>query len=343
MKHISFPSIEQFRNVITHVKRNTEFIGLDENKKAVYDSNREKPTITFEGTVKLHGTNAGVCYNAVDGMWFQSRENIITPEKDNAGFAFFANGKSVLFESMIKKFAQENSIDLNLNGDTLCVFGEWAGSKIQKNVAIANLEKSFFVFGICLVEPLRQDRRTWFPIDKVMRFPKERIYNIKDFPTFSIDIDFNNPALIQNKLIELTLEVENECPVGKQFGFSGIGEGIVFSAKFQGDVIRFKSKGEKHSVSKVKTLAPVDVEKLKGIEDFVEYAVTENRIDQAIEKVFGEEEMDVKKLGDFIRWVVNDITKEETDTLIANGLEPKEINKKVSEKAKKMFFERMNK
>jgi hypothetical protein len=31
--------------------------------------------------------------------------------------------------------------------------------------------------------------------------------------------------LVQNKLLELVLAIEAECPVGKYFGFSGIGEG----------------------------------------------------------------------------------------------------------------------
>jgi hypothetical protein len=45
----------------------------------------------------------------------------------------------------------------------------------------------------------------------------ERIFNILDFQTFTVDIDFNSPLLAQNKLIDLTLAVEAECPVGKQF------------------------------------------------------------------------------------------------------------------------------
>ena len=41
-----------------------------------------------------------------------------------------------------------------------------------------------------------------------------------------------------------------------------------------------KVKGEKHSSSKVKKLASVDVEKLNSIKDFVDYAVTESRLEQ---------------------------------------------------------------
>jgi hypothetical protein len=98
-------------------------------------------------------------------------------------------------------------------------------------------------------------------------------------------------------------------------------------------------KGEKHSSSKVKTLASVDVEKLEGIQKFVEYAVTESRFKQSLENVFpNNEPIDVKKMGEVIRWVVNDITKEEMDTMVANNIEPKDVNKYVSTKVREMFF-----
>jgi hypothetical protein len=166
-----------------------------------------------------------------------------------------------------------------------------------------------------------------------------KIYNIDDFETYSLDIDFNMPELIQNKLGELTLAVEEECPVGKAFGFSGIGEGIVWSCELKGNIHRFKVKGEQHSSSKVKKLASVDTEKITSIKEFVDYAVTESRFNQAIEKIFpNNEPVDVKKLGEVIKWVVNDIIKEETDTLVQNNLEPKDIGKYVSNKVREMFF-----
>jgi hypothetical protein len=98
-------------------------------------------------------------------------------------------------------------------------------------------------------------------------------------------------------------------------------------------------KGEKHSSSKVKTLAAVNVEKLESIQKFVDYAVTESRFNQALENIFpNNEPIDVKKRGDVIRWVVNDVIKEEMDTMVENQLEPKEINKYISSKVREMFF-----
>ena len=341
-KMIKFPSIEQFRTVVSNVNRHFNFVGLDENGDAIYDPTLPKPVITFKGTVKLHGTNAGVSFNNIGGLWAQSRENIITVEKDNAGFAFFVESKKDIFEQMANDVAHVNG--LNLDNNTVTIYGEWCGGNIQKGVGVCNLPKSFFIFGVKITphteteEELKANPAYWVESD-FLNSKDNNIYNIEGFPTYSIDIDFNMPQLVQNELSDLTMKVEEECPVAKAFGFSGIGEGIVWTAEFKGNVHRFKVKGEKHSSSKVKTLASVNVEKLEGIQKFVDYAVTESRFTQACENVFpNEEPIDTKKLGDVIRWVVNDVIKEEMDTMVENQIEPKEVNKYISSKVREMFF-----
>lgn len=346
-KMIKFPSIEQFRTIVANVNRRYNFIGLDENGDAIYDPSLPKPTLTFKGTVKLHGTNAGVSFTAGydqqgSEYWVQSRENIITPEKDNAGFAFFVESKKEAFKKFVEQINSHNLFDLRHN--TVTIYGEWCGGNIQKGVGISNLPKSFFIFGVKVTphteteEELKANPAYWIP-SHYLKSPDDNIFNIEDFQTFSIDIDFNMPQLVQNKLSELTIAVEDECPVAKSFGFSGIGEGIVWSCEYQGVVHRFKVKGEKHSSSKVKTLANVDVEKIESIQKFVEYAVTESRFKQALENVFpNEEPIDTKKLGDVIRWVVNDVVKEEMDTMVENKIEPKDVNKYLSTKVREMFF-----
>ncbi len=345
-RHISFPSIEQFRNCIANINRHYNFVGLDNNGEAIYDTTLKKPVLNFTGTIKLHGTNAGVCYNAVDGLWAQSRENIITPEKDNAGFAFFAeNNKDAFIEFMSTIFVK-NKLSKDDNKHTISIYGEWCGGSIQKGVGISNLPKSFFIFGVKItphidpnnLEAVKNNPAYW--VDSTyLRMPDANIYNIADFPTYEIEIDFNMPQLVQNKLSELTIAVEKECPVAKAFGFYGIGEGIVWSVELNGIVYRFKVKGELHSASKVKTLATVDIDKLNSIKEFVEYAVTENRFNQGLEKVFiSDEPIDVKRMGDLIRWIVSDVLKEEMDTMVANKIEPKDVNKFISTKVREMFF-----
>ena len=291
-----------------------------------------------EITRKLHGTNAGVSFNNKNGIWAQSKENIITIEKDNAGFAFHVKSNEEFYINSLKNFAKSNEIDLDVN--TITVYGEYAGGGIQKGVAISNIQKSFFVFGVKISKPGDEEFKSfWINAKDFPRNPSLNIYNIYDYKTYEIDIDFKRPDIAQNKMIEIMSQVEEECPVSKEFGEIGIGEGNVWTIEYKDEIYRFKVKGEKHSSSKVKTLAAVDVEKLNSITEFIEYAVTESRFNQALENVFpNSEPIDTRKMGDLIRWVVNDVIKEESDTLAKNGLEPKDVNKYLSAKVREMFF-----
>jgi CxxC motif-containing protein len=347
-KHISFPSIEQFRNIVANINREHNFVGLDENGEAIYDQSKPKPVLTFKGTVKLHGSNFGVCFNEQDDIWVQSRENIITPEKDNAGSAFFVETNKYAFYQLFKEVSRKYNVDMTEN--TISIYGEWAGKGIQKGIAISNIEKSLFIFGVKITpHPKDENEKTsaYWVDSSFLRNHEHKIYNIEDYKTYSIDIDFNTPQLAQNTIIDMTIEVEDECPVGKAFGHEGIGEGVVFShMTSNGKVYRFKSKGEKHSKSKVKTLKPVDDEKINKIIDVVNRVTPAWRLEQAMEKTFdliNGGSIDIKRMGDFIRNVVADIMKEELDVIAEAGLEPKEINSKVSEISRQYFFAEMNK
>tara|TARA_R110002124_G_C8845277_1_gene505899 strand:- start:33 stop:1064 length:1032 start_codon:yes stop_codon:yes gene_type:complete len=336
-KHISYPKIAQFRNIISNINREITFIGLDNDGNAIYDPSIKKPTLTFKGTVKLHGTNASVCFNSKEGFWIQSRNNIITIENDNAGFAFFAESRKSEFLTLLETLADE---DDNIDSDcTISIYGEWAGKGVQKSVGISQLDKAFYIFGVKVSKPQDEEFNSYWIDSSNVRNTECRIFNVEDYETYSIDVDFNMPQLSQNKFGEITEKVENECPISKAFGIdNGLGEGVVWSVEYKNTVHRLKVKGDKHSVTKVKKLANVDVEKLKTIQDFIDYSVTENRFKQAIENVFGKEDVDIKKMGDLIRWVVKDIALEEMDTMISNGLEPKDVNKYISTKTREMFF-----
>lgn len=112
-----FDSIEQYRQAIRSVH----------DYCYRHDINT-KPTLKFIGTVKIHGTNAGIGYNNKTGeLTYQSRERIITPQSDNAGFAMWAY-------SDIGKIAVQNVIESAIeyfenhyaeNVETIYIYGEW--------------------------------------------------------------------------------------------------------------------------------------------------------------------------------------------------------------------------
>jgi hypothetical protein len=297
-----YPSIEQFRKIVKEVRRKKDYAC------APY------PTLKFTGTVKLHGTNAGIVKYADGGIYFQSRERVLSLEQDNAGF--MAEMIKIDLSSLF------NGIQFN---DYCAVYGEWCGGNIQKNVAIAQLPKMFVIFA------LKVDDR-FVSLPHSLQDNANSIYNILQFQTYSVDINFNKPELIQNKLIELTLAVEKECPVAKFFGVSGIGEGIVFACDSDTSLI-FKSKGELHSVSKVVTLNNIDTDKFDELNAFVESVATENRFNQGAE-IIGN---DIKKTGAFISWVVKDVLKEEADTIQNNSLDLKSVKSSIAEKARRWY------
>lgn len=55
MTHYKFPKIVQYHQVIKGLQLRHSYDGKDENGDPIYDKNKELPTITFEGHVKLHG------------------------------------------------------------------------------------------------------------------------------------------------------------------------------------------------------------------------------------------------------------------------------------------------
>lgn len=343
---VSFTKIKDFKSVVRDISHVVSFDGLDAEGKPIYKSPNKivYPTIRFTGTTKLHGTNASIVKDFNDGsIYYQSRRNIITPTNDNHGFAFFAESRKEIFKEFFNKLS--GRISSTKEQPKVSIFGEFCGAKIQKGVAISGLEKMFVIFAVKVIEG---ENNYYLPSSfwKDLKSHEDKIYNAYDFKTYELDIDFSKPKDYINILVKYTNEVEEECPVGKYFGRikdkdNTCGEGLVWEGWFEGKRYIFKTKGEKHSSSKVKKIVSIDVEKVNSIREFVEYSVTENRLNQAIEQVFtiNSIEPDRKYTGDFLRWLINDITTEEIDVLSENGLEPKEVNKEISKKAKNWFFD----
>lgn len=325
-----FPSIEQFRNVVKFVRNHARWTGKDENGEDIYDPLKPIPTLEFTGTVKLHGSNAAVCQS--NGVrWFQSRQRLLTIDDDNYGFVKWAEENETFFDEAFSR-ASDNK--------TVCIYGEWCGQNIQKGVGISALPKMFVVFSVRLIDG--EDTR-WMNGTEIKSLGLLSIYN---FPTFSISIDFNNPELSQNQLVHLTEEVEKECPVAKKLGSIGIGEGIVWtciSPEWNTSAMWFKVKGEKHSVTKVRTLAEVDIEKVNSVRECVEKIVTENRLRQGIEHLREIElDIDIKNMGAFLKWVASDAIKEEADTIAASELQSKDVGKQISMVARTWFVNELN-
>ena len=316
---IKFGSIGQFRNFI----KTMQYLGWRK--------------INLIGTVKIHGTNSSVGLDLKDNsLFYQSRNRVLSLDDDNYDFAKYIEDNKTEFLKIFDEI--KNKINTE-KYDSIIIYGELAGKGIQNKVAVSEIDRFFAPFSIVGVNKDTVDELSVkLSINESIRF-----YPVETFGVYNIKLDLDNVHLAQQEIKDLTISVENECPVGKYFGVSGTGEGIVFTDETK--QYSFKSKGEKHSVSKVKVIANVDIEKINKIKDFVDYSVTENRLNQGIEYLKEmNKELDISNMGDFLRWLANDVLKEEQDVITENGLDNdlKAIMKSISSKGRKWFMDKLD-
>lgn len=338
-----YPSIEQIRHVLKSLSLASSYVGKDKDGNPIYDVSKKKPVLTFNGTVKIHGTNAGIVFDPHGRVYFQSRERILTPESDNYGFASNMLMRSHSAVEFLQRHFKETDSD-----STVCLYGEWCGPGIQSGVGVSKIpNKIFVIFGIRLI---RNESDSWifreFSANELSMLNSNDVYLITQFPTYSVTVDMNDSISIaefQNDVVKLTDEVEKECPIAKYFGISGIGEGIVFSSTYEGNRYIFKSKGEKHSMSKVRTVTEVDVERLKEIEEFASSVVTEARLQQGLFVLKNEflKPLNMTSLGNFIRWIYNDVLKEEYDLIEKYDIDQKKLGSIISKKVKSWYINNM--
>ncbi len=357
MTFISFPKISQFDSLNRTVAQRTSYKGKDENGEAIYDGTIARPKLTFRGSVKVHGTNAAITLMPDGTVLAQSRSKVLVAPDDNFGFRNFVDSIpaadiAALFGPVVKAAVLANVPGIAFvapappNDVTVAcllpitIYGEWAGLGVQKGVATNLVPKFFYIFAARIGD-------TWLDIKGIPELPEARVFNSTSerFPSFSIDIDFEdrvNVANASNEMGKITEAVEKECPVGKAFGVTGIGEGVVWvctDPRFADSAGWYKVKGALHSSSEVTTLAPVDVTKAANIGDFIKRTVTENRLRQGIAELKEQgKPITVASTGDYLRWVTGDVLKEEAEAIVASGLTSKDVGSSVGPIARKFFF-----
>jgi hypothetical protein len=351
MKLRKFSEIEQFRHVVADVTHCAEYIGQDANDEPRYDRNRSKPVLTFKGTVKLHGSNCGVAFDVLSGeVRAQSHFRYLSVDDDNFGFCAWTQSREGAADLWILRLlVLSAAIDqVNQAINAIRVFGEWCGPSVNGKTGIGQLPMRWVVFGALVT--LADGTELWVPVEKVaaawagqVTGEGSLVHFITDFPRYTIDIDFNNPEASLDELERLTLEVEAECPVAKALGGSGMGEGIVwvcFHPKL-GRLV-FKTKGSKHKGTKNSRLVQIEPEVLASMEAFTEAVLTESRLEQGFGILLADHgAVTAEHIGAFLKWVGQDVLKEESDTLEASGLERKQVMGRINNQAKKWLLPRL--
>lgn len=312
-----FTSIESFRHAVSKVRRYCD------------NQNKAYPTLKYVGTVKLHGTNAGIRRTASGKIQPQGRNRLVSVDSDNYGFAFFVEGHLE---------AVKNLFDTHFkDGDDVTVYGEWCGGNIQKNVALTQLDKHFVIFAVLV----NGEHVSNFA---ELQDNENNIWNILQIPQFEIEVDFDDPSPASDILSDLTLEVENECPWGKFHGVSGTGEGIVWVHPDRMDLtdLWFKTKGLKHkNAGKKKSKQKIKIapEKLESIRALIDEVLPDWRLEQGFSHL-KEQGLPVlpESTGPYLKWIANDILKEEMDILVKNGLEWRDIQSHIMRTARQHFL-----
>jgi hypothetical protein len=176
---------------------------------AITDEGSKLQKGTYIGTVKLHGTNITIVYTLSnrETPQFQSRNQIITPTKDNMGAAAFLSKAPLrpLIDEIMRIYEQEDFTEV-------LIAGEWAGEGIHKGIALSSLPRFYAIFNI-RIDGHWVDLRKY----KTVHSPEHRIYNIMNFTTYSKDIDFQTDTSdIIAEMENLTNVVASKCPVGAE-------------------------------------------------------------------------------------------------------------------------------
>jgi hypothetical protein len=349
-----FSSIGQFRHIVETVEHKSTYLGQSPEDTPIYDKTLPRPTLTFNGTVKLHGTNAGVAFDVASGrMAVQSRERILSLDDDNMGFCAWATSTRPLGTlQMISQIAQ--AVHKNQNPEraagmtSIHVFGEWCGPSVNGKTAIGQLPERLVIFHVLVTH--QDDSEVWLDVVDVARvfnmfceIPDQFNFST-DFKQWTIEIDFSDPGKSLELLEQLTIEVERECPAAKALGLSGLGEGIVWehtSERF--GRLLFKTKGAKHKGTKNRQLVFIAPEVMASREAFAEAVLTESRLEQGLDLIVARHgKATLDHMGEFLMWIGRDVIKEEGDTLQASGLDRKEAMTLVNRRAKAWVIPRFS-
>lgn len=320
MKFYKFPSIESFHHKVKAGKK--YFIG------------------SLECCIKpkLHGTNAGIVFHPSDGVYAQSRKRVIGLDNDNMNFAKFVDDLNV-----------ENTM---VGNDVVVLYGEWAGQGIQSNDAITKIGKK--IFAPFAIIHYNSDTGDAISVDldsnSIKAFCRNMFGNNQDIVVIdtvdTIRIDFNGDHSelervtdVLNAKVDIYEKIDTW--VRDVFGVEAPGEGFVVTPITKDyDTFynwSFKIKTEAHSANKSTKSASVYVEPSSDVKSFVKRFVTEPRLEQAIHELGGHDEMDMSRMGDFLKWMNQDIKKESVAELEESELDWKSVTKVITS-ASKMWF-----
>ncbi|MEM6991241.1 MAG: RNA ligase family protein [Myxococcota bacterium] len=303
------------------------------------------PKLRYRAKVKLDGTNAAV-HALADGVAAQSRTRLLTPQDDNYGFAGWLAANAAWARGLFPRLGRA------------VVYGEWCGQGIQKRTAVSRVgRKVFAIFAAQLGDPARGTARLLVDPARLRALvPEHPDVFVLPWHGDPVDLDFGDAASLQrgaDQINAMVARVEARDPwVADTLGVEGLGEGVVLYPEMPAEVdeagtidrdrytaLMFKAKGEAHRVAKQKKPAQIDPEVARSVAEFVALMVTEARLAQALEEGTGGD-VDMRRLGEFLKAVATDVRKEGVVELEAANLTWKQVASAITARAKAWFVDR---
>ncbi len=351
-RHLGFGSTPNFKNLRytleSHAIYNwladngydpVEEMAKEELPVSVEYMKLDLPILTFTGTEKVHGTNMAVCLTGND-VWVQNRNKIVTPGKDTDqdGMAQYVADNLKAWTRLLYVIVADGRIDLSTH--TIVIDCEWAGGKIMNgNASCSGTDKAAYIFKYFRVVSNKDDSSEYFPFVYNVN-AEEGMYKLSSFGLSALTIDFNDPEKAIADLKILAEHVEDNSEIAKFYGkLDNVGEGVYLTAWHGDELLRLKTKGDKHGGKpKVKreNYTVITDKDAKAIDDLAQTVTPEWRLNQAIRETGATSE---KHTGLVIKWMIDDIRKEEEPTMREAGLEFKQIQGTVVSIIKEYFFD----
>jgi len=357
-RFINYGSIKKLDHIVGDVYHETCYRGLDDNGDVIYEEAR-LPKILVTGTEKIHGTNASVCYSNPDGFWVQSRKCIVEIGADNGACAYEAQANIDGWMDIINSLASFYNIDLN--EEVITVYYEHTGKNIARGSIFSGMEKRSIIFRYFKTSPIipvyGNDGRELpnkilkTKTDQWVDSPDKSIYNIMNFKTYTVEIDFENLDESRAAIEKIAAEIEKKSNVAEYFKSKYTsGEGIVWDFKYKGKFFIFKTIGESHKkgTSNIRIPKPVDnVLENKKRNFAVNVACQIFRLEQMFSEISNSKyngdigKMGRNDIGSFIKLVLNDVQKEHHEELEKSKLTIKQLNPIISKISKDYFIDRL--
>ncbi len=303
------------------------------------------------GTVKLHGTHADILIYKDDTIVFQSRNVTgLSSAKDNQGFATTMSQKSKVLlrlrDLYISRWRQLNPDSIIDPSHPVLIAGEWIGSGIQKNVAIAKLSKRFVIISVNINGEWQNDT-TYAGIS----LPNHDIYNIARAGIFNATFYPDDIARTVSDLEPVAEQVAAQCPFALTFGISGPGEGLVWKPVPRpynsNSDLWFKTKGGPFKPTFArppkKTMSFDTIEeKRQQAEAVAKVWCSEQRMEQGWD-VLREKgvQRNIKTLGEYLKWVQRDILTEEAGYIKQYAVGEGALRIEIGKIAKPWFLKRV--